>query len=541
MGPGYRRRIRHGFQHRQPAYRDPRRVDHFVSGPLPQRRNPRRLHRPPVNRTIDSTTREAAGIHPAATRVVQDPISWSLPRSHRRRCISYHACTVARATRTRSRIDPGTASRRTVFAKCPALTGDTLRSRGVPPRRGNQRPSHPACGAVGAAAGRVVSGRRRLNVAPGARRPTRAAAIRDPDGDGRTPRDAGHRRPARDLLGGGDGRDARWTDNAAGRARGRRSGYRRVGTGLRIGRSAHLTAAGGAPDCGDNERVDKESIEGTRVSDQREPTKRARDATPAGDADRASAPAPETTPVPNTTPSSDASGDSPRNAIGAYLLDALPDDERAAFEAFLASSPEAQEELRQLAPVVSLLPQFLYLEQPGDKTAPAPTAALRGRILSGAEAEGAVTAEPAPMSAETDAAGEPMEGLVGAPAETAEESADATSGAEGAAPGRPRTVRTAAPDSGVLEPRRQRRAGKSATSRPMPEPLRTLRQFPTSWLAAAGLTVVAVGAVIWALALLGQIDNKEREIGAQRERLDTLESEIADLRSNANATAFTLS
>jgi len=277
------------------------------------------------------------------------------------------------------------------------------------------------------------------------------------------------------------------------------------------------------------------------VSDQREPTKRARDATPAGDADRASAPAPETTPVPNTTPSSDASGDSPRNAIGAYLLDALPDDERAAFEAFLASSPEAQEELRQLAPVVSLLPQLLDLEQPGDKTAPAPTAALRGRILSGAEAEGAVTAEPAPMSAETDAAGEPMEGLVGAPAETAEESADATSGVEGAAPGRPRTIRTAAPDSGVLEPRRQRRAGKSATSRPMPEPLRTLRQFPTSWLAAAGLAVVAVGAVIWALALLGQIDNKEREIGAQRERLDTLESEIADLRSNANATAFTLS
>jgi len=75
----------------------------------------------------------------------------------------------------------------------------------------------------------------------------------------------------------------------------------------------------------------------------------------------------------------------------------------------------------------------------------------------------------------------------------------------------------------------------------MPEPLRTLRQFPTSWLAAAGLAVVAVGAVIWALALLGQIDNKEREIDAQRKRIDGQEAEIADLRSNANATAFTLS
>jgi hypothetical protein len=277
------------------------------------------------------------------------------------------------------------------------------------------------------------------------------------------------------------------------------------------------------------------------VSDQREPTKRTRDATPAGDAPRASAPEPETSPVPNTTPVSDASGDSPRNAIGAYLLDALPDDERAAFEAYLATSPEAQEELRQLAPVVSLLPQLLDLEQPGDETAPAPTTALRCRILSEAEAEGPVTAEPAPMPAETDAAGEPMEDLAGAAAEFAEESADATSEAEGAAPGRPRTIRTAAPDSGVLEQQQQRRAGKSTTPRSMPEPLRALRQFPTSWLAAAGLAVVAVGAVIWALALLGQIDNKEREIDAQRTRLDGQEAEIADLRSNANATAFTLS
>jgi hypothetical protein len=54
------------------------------------------------------------------------------------------------------------------------------------------------------------------------------------------------------------------------------------------------------------------------------------------------------------------------------------------------------------------------------------------------------------------------------------------------------------------------------------------------WLAAAAFLVVAVGAIFWALALQSRIDSKNREIAAQS-------SEIAELRQNANASAYTLS
>ena len=276
-----------------------------------------------------------------------------------------------------------------------------------------------------------------------------------------------------------------------------------------------------------NERADAENTEGLRVSDKREPDKQANDAPPTGDADRASAPAPGSTP------------DSPRNAIGAYLLDALPDDERVAFEAFLSTSPETQDELRQLAPVVRLLPQLL--DTAGDD-APAPAAALRARILTEAEAaRPSATTTPAPEPDATPV--EPMEALAEAAIELPDEPADASAEATGEATARPRTIRTAPPDAGVPAPRRPQRQRSSAAPVPrvMPEPLRALRQFPTSWLVAAGLAIVAVGAVIWALALLGRIDNKEREIDAQRERIVAQESEITDLRNNANATAFTLS
>ena len=82
----------------------------------------------------------------------------------------------------------------------------------------------------------------------------------------------------------------------------------------------------------------------------------------------------------------DAGADSLRNAVGAYLLDALPDAERDAFEAFLPSSPETLDELRDLAPVVALLPKLLDLDQTAEP-ALEPSAELRDRILAVAIAE----------------------------------------------------------------------------------------------------------------------------------------------------------
>jgi anti-sigma factor RsiW len=235
-------------------------------------------------------------------------------------------------------------------------------------------------------------------------------------------------------------------------------------------------------------------------------------------------------------PAPEADGESLRDAVGAYLLDALPNEERQEFEAFLATSPETQEELRQLAPVVTLLPILLELE-PGDETsAPAPTVGLRDRILSEAQAERDVTREPA-TDVESGLAAdgvEPME-------ELAEAAADQPDSIDGA---RSRTIRTAPQGTGPFEPKRRPRPssqGRVATTRTSPTPFGTITQFPASWLIAAAITVVAIGAIIWALALQSRIDSKDREIAAQSERLTLQESEITELQQNDNATAFTLS
>ena len=60
-----------------------------------------------------------------------------------------------------------------------------------------------------------------------------------------------------------------------------------------------------------------------------------------------------------------------------------------------------------------------------------------------------------------------------------------------------------------------------------------VRQIPGAWLAAAAIALVAIGSILWGLALQGRIDSKNREIAAQS-------VELANLRSNANATSYSL-
>lgn len=215
-------------------------------------------------------------------------------------------------------------------------------------------------------------------------------------------------------------------------------------------------------------------------------------------------------PVAASSPEPPASGDSPADAVAAYLLDALEDDERSEFETFLDSSPEAQAELRRLAPVVTLLPKLFELEP--DESAPAASPELREQIIEAATAHEAVTPD-------DEAAEEP---------------------AVEAAPDR--TIGAAPEITGAFEPkRRAARPPSRAAARPVPAPMATLSRFPTSWLVAAGLAIVAIGAIFWALNLQGRIDTKNREIAAQSDRISAQDSELAGLRENANATSFTLS
>ena len=49
----------------------------------------------------------------------------------------------------------------------------------------------------------------------------------------------------------------------------------------------------------------------------------------------------------------------PHDALGGYLLDALPDDERLAFEQHLSECADCRQAVAELAPVVALLPLSL--------------------------------------------------------------------------------------------------------------------------------------------------------------------------------------
>jgi hypothetical protein len=225
------------------------------------------------------------------------------------------------------------------------------------------------------------------------------------------------------------------------------------------------------------------------------------------------------------------SGEALRDAVGAYLLDALPEADRHAFESFLATSPEAQEEVRQLAPVVSLLPALFEIE-PAAPDAPAPAAIQRERIVAEAEAardtaEEAPEAAPAPSEPGPEAADvEPMEQLAAAAAEAVHSRE------------RSRTIRTTPEGTGPFE--LKRRAGRAQESA-APTPFGMITQLPAPWLAAAALGIVAIGAILWALALQGRIDSKNREITAQEQQIVSQSAEIAELRQNANATSYTLS
>ncbi|HEV2108415.1 MAG TPA: anti-sigma factor [Thermomicrobiales bacterium] len=172
------------------------------------------------------------------------------------------------------------------------------------------------------------------------------------------------------------------------------------------------------------------------------------------------------------------------DAVGAYLLDALPEPERRAFEERLAASPDLRAEVARLAPVVRVLPLSLEENIPDV----APPASLRERILHAAFAE-----VPGPV---------PITEMHG------EERDRAPSGTP--VPLRP--------------PGRVRPAGGIAP----------MRRFSPWALVAAALTLVAVGAVIWALSLQGRLEEMEEDLIAVRDQATT-----AALSDNAIAWTFT--
>ncbi|MGH2535755.1 MAG: anti-sigma factor domain-containing protein [Thermomicrobiales bacterium] len=254
--------------------------------------------------------------------------------------------------------------------------------------------------------------------------------------------------------------------------------------------------------------------------------------------------APDDEPVANEQPARGDGTPQPHDAVGAYVLDALPEEERLAFVAHLASCADCQREVAELRPVVSLLPLVLELDPvpqlAGDETdaadVPAPSGDLRGRILAAVRDEQTAdhlatpveeppgTPEPAP-AVEPDLAAEPV-------------AADAEPDLASETEPQPQSAR---PAPAAMPTRPPGRIRPGALPEVVPTPIwQRVSRRERNWLAAAVLAVVAVGAIIWALGLQGRVGDKDDELAALRREVATQEAELADLRDAGNASVALL-
>ena len=156
------------------------------------------------------------------------------------------------------------------------------------------------------------------------------------------------------------------------------------------------------------------------------------------------------------------------DAVGAYVLDALPEDERRAFEAHLATCLTCRQGVAELAPVVALLGRRYDAE-------PEPVADLR-------PVDRSARAHPGGGAGTTELAAAPI-------------AAHRVGG-----PGRPGRDR-------CRHRRRPPRAPAQIVS------LRRPRWIATGWPAAAVLALFATGAVFWGLTLQTRLNAREAACG----------------------------
>lgn len=239
------------------------------------------------------------------------------------------------------------------------------------------------------------------------------------------------------------------------------------------------------------------------------------------------------------------------DAIGAYILGALPDDERAEFEAHLRGCPACQQELRELGPIAALLPR-LYddLDLPGIDPLPVDldaSAGVRERIVAEAVSTGVagktavesidvtelvgepptIEAVDASVEATVPELTDPVVPSIASPAVDAAVAMDeAAIAAQVAADEAAASVDDAA--SAVAAPKRRPR-GRIAPGEAPPEAnvvsLPKQRSSILPWAIAAASLILAVGSILWALAMMGQIDDLEAERDFQDQQVAQLNSE----------------
>jgi hypothetical protein len=224
---------------------------------------------------------------------------------------------------------------------------------------------------------------------------------------------------------------------------------------------------------------------------------------------------------PGGAPLPGSGDDDPHANLAAYLLDSLSEDERAAFAAHFATCAVCQEDAAALAPVVGSLPGLLDLDPSTDLQSPEiaplpadlePSPELRGRILA------AVRGESIPPAA----AAEQAVDIVPEAAEAEEQAGEQQAAVE------PTPITTARRPPGRILPGTSP-GPASVTS----QAWQTVSRVSWATRFAALFAIVAVGAIIWALALQGRINDLE-------DQNEGLEDIIARIESSSAATVASL-
>jgi hypothetical protein len=289
------------------------------------------------------------------------------------------------------------------------------------------------------------------------------------------------------------------------------------------------------------------------------------------------------------------------DALGAYLLDALPDDERVSFERHLEECEVCQTELVELRPVVGILPtlfdrepDLMTLTRRG--TLMTPSASIREAVIAAvpvdAPPEAVMTpeAQSATDEAEISAPVEQPAADEGAtpaedagpdttvpdePAAAAEPALEERTGEETATAAEPTTdqslapaeapaaipVTTAEPEEGAmaepgtaaspadaaagatvdpaLRPRPKGRIAPGVQTEPAPIAARA-RRSSLPWVIAILSLLIAAGGILWALAMLNRVGDLEDEIAFQNQQIEALEAERDNLLAQNVAVAYTL-
>jgi hypothetical protein len=229
------------------------------------------------------------------------------------------------------------------------------------------------------------------------------------------------------------------------------------------------------------------------------------------------------------------------DAIGAYILGALPDTEALAFEEHLRDCAQCQQELRELSPIAALLPR-LYddLDLTGLPDLE-PSSDVKERIVAAAtvvESDDIVSEPPTiatvdrSVEATVPELEDPVIPAIASPAVDAAVTADeqAEIAAEGIA------AAAAAPT--------RRPRGRIAPGDAPPEA--KVVSFPKErssivpWAIAAAAAILATGAILWALAMMGQIDDLQSERDLQDQQIAQMNNERDEYLAQTPALVFPL-